>query len=148
MTGKASTIDEIADEIQQSIIEDALKEFSARVVEEAINPKNVGEIENPDGEGTITGSCSDTLEISLKVDHDRIVDIRFLTDGCGALIACGSVLTELTKGKTIEEASGIKDQDIMLVLEELPEDHLHCPVLAVNTLKEAIEDYRRRSVED
>ncbi len=148
MIGKASTIDEIADEIQRSIIADALKEFSARVVEEAINPKNVGEIENPDGDGTITGSCGDTVEISLKVDHDRIIDIRFLTDGCGPAIASASVLTQLVKGKTIEEAFGIEDQDIMLVLEELPEDHLHCPVLAVNTLKEAIEDYRRRSVED
>jgi NifU-like protein involved in Fe-S cluster formation len=148
MTGKALTIDEIADEIQQSIIEDALKEFSAQVVKEAINPKNVGKIERPDGDRTITGSCGDTVTISLKVDHDRISDIRFLTDGCGPLIASASVLTQLVKGKTIEEASRIKDQDIILVLEELPEDHLHCPVLAVNTLKEAIEDYRKRSVED
>ena len=147
MTAKASTLDEIADEIQRSIIEDALKEFSERVVEEAINPRNVGRIESPDGEGTITGSCGDTVTISLKVDHDRIVDIRFLTDGCGPTIASASVLTQLVKGKTIEEASRIEDQDIMQVLEELPEDHLHCPVLAVNTLKEAIEDYRRRSVE-
>ena len=148
MTAKASTLDEIADEIQRSIIEDALKEFSERVVEEAINPRNVGRIESPDGEGTITGSCGDTVAISLKVDHDRIVDIRFLTDGCGPTIASASVLTQLVKGKTIEEASRIEDQDIMQVLGELPEDHLHCPVLAVNTLKEAIEDYRRRSVED
>jgi len=147
MTAKASTLDEIADEIQRSIIEDALKEFSERVVEEAINPRNVGRIESPDGEGTITGSCGDTVTISLKVDHDRIVDIRFLTDGCGPTIASASVLTQLVKGKTIEEASRIEDQDIMQVLGELPEDHLHCPVLAVNTLKEAIEDYRRRSVE-
>ncbi|MCW7076812.1 MAG: iron-sulfur cluster assembly scaffold protein [Candidatus Syntrophoarchaeum sp.] len=147
MTAKASTLDEIADEIQRSIIEDALKEFSERVVEEAINPRNVGRIESPDGEGRITGSCGDTVTISLKVDHDRIVDIRFLTDGCGPTIASASVLTQLVKGKTIEEASRIEDQDIMQVLGELPEDHLHCPVLAVNTLKEAIEDYRRRSVE-
>jgi len=144
MAEKVSTLDELVDDIQQAIIRDALEIFSERVVEEALNPKNVGMIEDPDGASRITGPCGDTMEIYLKIEDERIIEARFLTDGCGPTIACGSVLTELIRGKTVEEASRLNDEEILSVLGDLPEEHLHCPVLAVNTLKEAIADYRRR----
>ncbi len=144
MAEKVSTLDELVDDIQQAIIRDALEIFSERVVEEALNPKNVGMIEDPDGASRITGPCGDTMEIYLKIEDERIIEARFLTDGCGPTIACGSVLTELIRGKTVEGASRLNDEEILSVLGDLPEEHLHCPVLAVNTLKEAIADYRRR----
>ena len=147
MAEKVSTLDELVDDIQQAIIRDALEIFSERVVEEALNPKNVGMIEDPDGASRITGPCGDTMEIYLKIEDERIIEARFLTDGCGPTIACGSVLTELIRGKTVEDASRLNDEEILSVLGDLPEEHLHCPVLAVNTLKEAIADYRRRKGE-
>ncbi len=72
------------------------------------------------------------------------MDSKFITDGCGPSIACGSVVTEMVKGKTIEEAFRIEDKDILSVLDGLPEENLHCPVLAVNTLRAAMEDYKKK----
>jgi len=143
-SSKSERSEDFLDEIQQAIIDEALETFSRRVVEEALNPKNLGRIENADGDGRVTGPCGDTIEIFLNVDHERISDVRFMTDGCGPTIASASVLTQLAKSNTIEEASMIEDRDILSVLGGLPAEHIHCPMLAINTLKEAIADYRRR----
>ncbi|HEX59827.1 MAG TPA: iron-sulfur cluster assembly scaffold protein [Methanomicrobia archaeon] len=125
-------------------MEDARQIFTEKTIEEAYNPKNVGEIDNPDGAARITGPCGDTMQIHLKLDGDVIVDCKFMTDGCGPTIACGSVITELVKGRTVEEASKISEKDILDVLGGLPEEHLHCPVLAVNTLKAAIKELKKK----
>jgi nitrogen fixation NifU-like protein len=137
-------MDDLAKKIQESILEDAKEIYTERTIEEAYNPKNVGEIKDADGIGRITGPCGDTMQIHLKIEDGKIADSQFLTDGCGSSIACGSVITELAKGKTVKEASEIEDKDILSILGGLPEESLHCPILAMNTLRAAIEDYKVR----
>lgn len=90
--------------------------YTERTLAEAYNPKNVGELKNPDGVARIMGPCGDTMQIQLQVEGDIITDVKFVTDGCGASTACGSVITELAKGKTVEGASRIKDTDVLAVL--------------------------------
>lgn len=147
MSAKSRRLDKFDDlvkELEEAIMEDARQIFTEKTIEEAYNPKNVGEIDNPDGAARITGPCGDTMQIHLKLDGDVIVDCKFMTDGCGPTIACGSVITELVKGRTVEEASKISEKDILDVLGGLPEEHLHCPVLAVNTLKAAIKELKKK----
>jgi nitrogen fixation NifU-like protein len=131
----------IVKDIEEAMLDAARKIFSKRVLEEAYNPKNVGEIENPDGYASITGPCGDTMQIYLRVAGNKIANCKFLTDGCGATIACGSVITELVKGKTIDEILEITDKDLLTIMGGLPEEYLHCPVLTVKTLRAAIKNY-------
>nr|CBH37736.1 hypothetical protein, NifU-like N terminal domain family [uncultured archaeon] len=79
------------------------------------------------------------------VEENKIVDCKYITDGCGASMACGSVVTELVKGKTIEEALTVEDKDVLSVLGGLPEENIHCSVLAMDTLRAALEDYKSKS---
>ncbi len=120
------------------------EDYTDKALEEAYNPKNVGRIEDADCFGRVTGSCGDTMEIYMRVIDGVIEDCKFMTDGCGATIACGSVLTEMLKGKTLEEAARIKAEDILSVLGGLPPENLHCPVLAVSTLNAALENFRKQ----
>jgi nitrogen fixation NifU-like protein len=136
--------DDLIDELEAAIQKEEKEIYSERTLEEAYNPKNVGVLEDPDGYGRITGSCGDTIQIHLKIADAKIVDCKFITDGCGSSTASGSVVTEMAKGKRIEEALLIKDKDVLAVLGGLPEESLHCPVLAVDTLRAAIEDYKKR----
>ena len=136
--------DKFTEGIQALVLEEARKIYSERTIREAYDPKNVGQLEDADGVGRMTGSCGDTMQIALKVDDNRIVDSKFLTDGCGASIACGSLITELIKGKSIVEALSLEAKDILSVLGGLPKESLHCSVLAVDTLKAAINDYKSR----
>ena len=139
--------DEVFDEIERIEAEIRRKEkeyYTKKALEEAYNPKNVGRIEDADCFGRVTGPCGDTMEIYMRVIDGKIEDCKFLTDGCGATIACGSVLTEMLKGKTLEEAAKIKSEDILSVLGGLPPEHLHCPVLAVRTLNAALENFRKK----
>jgi len=135
--------DELLKSIEEEIQEDAREIYTEKTLEEAYHPKNVGELKNPDGAARITGPCGDTLQIHLKVEGNKIVDSKFIADGCGASIACGSVVTELVKGKTIEEASKLTAEDILAILGGLPDDNLHCAALAADTLKVAVADYRK-----
>ncbi len=134
--------DDLIQEIEGKIQKDESEIYTERTREEAYNPKNVGELKEPSAVGRIRGPCGDTVQIHLRVEGDTISDTKFMTDGCGPSIACGSVVTELVKAKTVEEAEKITAEDILAVLGDLPEDNLHCPVLAINTLKAALEDYR------
>jgi len=136
--------DDLIDELEAAIQKEEKELYSERTLEEAYNPKNVGVLEDPDGYGRIKGSCGDTIQIHIKVGGGKIVDCKFITDGCGSSTASGSVVTEMAKGKTIEEALLIQDKDVLAVLGGLPEESLHCPVLAVNTLRAAIEDYKKK----
>jgi nitrogen fixation NifU-like protein len=135
-------IDELAEKLENSVLEDAREVFSETVIEYAYNPRNVGELSDADGVGRVTGTCGDTVQIQIRVENGRIVESRFLTDGCGTSIACGSMLTEMSKGKTIEEALMINSGDLLRSLDGLPEEYVHCTVLAVDTLHAAIDDYR------
>ncbi len=115
-----SNLDGLIGSIEDTIMEEESGIYTEKTLEEAYNPKNVGELKNPDGTARITGPCGDTMQIHLKVNGDEIVDSKFITDGCGPSIACGSAVTEMLKGKTLEEAFRIEDKDILSVLDGLP----------------------------
>lgn len=132
------------DELEKYIMDDARKVFSETVIDYCMNPRNVGEIDNADGCARVTGPCGDTMAIWLKVNKDMIADIYFMTDGCGTSIASGSMVTDLAKGKNIDEARKIKQEDVLTALGGLPEESRHCALLAANTLKEAIADYNAK----
>ena len=135
-------IDELAKRLETQVLEDAKEVFSETVIEYAYNPRNMGEISDADGVGKITGTCGDTVQITIRVEDGRIKESRFMTDGCGTSIACGSMLTEMITDKTIEEALAITSDDLLRSLGGLPEENVHCSVLAVDTLREAIQNYR------
>ncbi|MCK4475570.1 MAG: iron-sulfur cluster assembly scaffold protein [Methanophagales archaeon] len=138
-----SDFDELVKNMEEEILEEAREIYTEKTLEEAYNPKNVGELKNPSGAARVTGPCGDTVQIHLEVRGDKISDSKFITDGCGASIACGSVVTELVKGKTVEEVSKLTDKHILAILGGLPEDNIHCAALATDTLKAAIGDYRK-----
>jgi len=130
--------------LQQEMLEEARKIYSEKVIDHWLNPRNVGRIENPQGIGRSTGICGDTMEMSLRIINDRIVDINFFTEGCGTTAAVGSITTELAKGKTIPEALQITPEQIIDAMDGLPPEHRHCADLACNTLKEALRDYLKK----
>ena len=126
------------EELQQKIEYEEEQTYSKVVIHEYRKPSNFGVLDNPDLIGEIKGPCGDTMKIGLKTKKQRIIDARFWTDGCGATIACGSMLTKMLKGKTIKEASQITSDSLTKALNGLPKEHLHCSKLAVNTLQKAI----------
>jgi len=137
----AEEFDDSFKELEQSVVEDMKKIYSEKTIDHFLNPRNLGEIPAPDGFGRVTGSCGDTMQIYLKVRDSRVMNASFWTDGCGPSIASGSMVTEMAKEKSVLEAQKITQQDILDALGGLPEESLHCALLAANTLKEAIRDY-------
>jgi nitrogen fixation NifU-like protein len=123
--------------------------YSDKVVEHYQNPRNVGEIEDADGVG-VAGSpdCGDIMKITIRVRDNRIEDVKFKTFGCGAAIAISSIATELIKGKTIEKALQVSNQDVVEALAGLPPVKMHCSLLAEQAIKAAIEDYRGKMTND
>jgi len=109
------------------------------------NPRNVGEIFNPDGIGTVgNASCGDIMQMFIKVNGDKIIEAKFKTFGCGAAIATSSILTERIKGATLDEAMKISEETSKEVLSQLPKEKIPCFTLATDALKLAIEEYRCR----
>jgi nitrogen fixation NifU-like protein len=137
----SNDFEKTVNELQASIMEDARKIYSEKVIERWLNPRNRGKVRNADGIAKIKGPCGDTMQVSFKVKNHRISEIRFTTSGCATSIASGSMATELAKGKKIEEAVKISQEMILDALDGLPEESVHCALLASNTLKEAIKDY-------
>ena len=119
--------------------------YSEKVMDHFTNPRNVGELPDADGIGE-TGSfkCGDTMKLFIKVKNDRIEDIKFQTFGCGAAIASSSMLTEMVKGKTVDEAGRVTNQDVADELGGLPPMKLHCSNLAADALQNAIADYKNK----
>jgi len=110
------------------------------------NPRNVGELEKPDGKGQVGNAvCGDVMVITIKVKDGKINDIKFKTFGCVSAIATTSMLTELAKGKTLEEAKKITRDDVAKALDGLPPIKMHCSNLAADALKKAIEDYETKT---
>jgi len=142
---KKSDFDKFIEEVQMEIIEEEKAIFSEKVIQEYNNPKNVGRMNDPDAFGLIDGSCGDTMEFYLKICDDKIKEIMFMTNGCGATIACGSMLTTMVKGKSIDAVIGITNDDLLNALDGLPEENLHCAALAIGTLRKAIIDYRKKN---
>lgn len=119
--------------------------YTKKVMEHFTSPKNMGEIKNADGIGTVGNPvCGDLMTIYIKVKDNKIKDIKFKTFGCGAAIATSSMITELAKGKTLEEAKKITRNDVAKNLGGLPPIKMHCSNLAADALKKAIEDYLKK----
>jgi nitrogen fixation NifU-like protein len=119
--------------------------YSEKVMEHFSNPRNVGEIEDADGIGEVGNPvCGDMMTIYIKVEDGRLSDVKFKTFGCGAAIATSSMITELAKGKTIEEALEISRDDVADSLDGLPPVKMHCSNLAADGLHLAIEDYKKK----
>ena len=118
--------------------------FSEKFKIELLNPHNIGKIDDPDSYVRVTGVCGDTIEMYLSVKRSKIIDIKFLTNGCGATIACSSYTTRISIGKSIESAFKIKPKDIDNYFEGLPDEHKHCAKLAVITLKAALKEYAKK----
>ena len=119
--------------------------YNEKILDHFQNPRNVGDMEKPDGMGTVGNpTCGDVMTLYIKVEDNVIIDIKFKTFGCGAAIASSSFTTELVKGKTIEEALTFTRNDVTKGLGGLPPQKVHCSVLAVDALKAAIEDYQTK----
>ena len=129
------------DELQNQIMAEMGQIYTETVIDHAMNPRNVGSIPSTDGFATLTGPCGDTMEIRLKVKDNKVADAAFWTDGCGTSIACGSMATEMIKGRNVAEALAIDQSKILEALGGLPEDSLHCALLASNAIQAAIRDY-------
>ena len=116
--------------------------YNEKVMQAFQNPKNVGEIENASGVGTVgNASCGDIMQISLKIENDVIVDAKFKTFGCAAAIATSSTATDMIIGMTVEEALKVTNKKVIECLGGLPSQKIHCSVLAEEAIKKAIEDY-------
>jgi nitrogen fixation NifU-like protein len=133
------SLENMVKKIQKKIEHDEEKTYSKVVIREYRNPINFGVLEHPDAVGVIKGPCGDTMKITLKIVNETIQDARFWTDGCGATLACGNMLTKMIKGKTPHEAIKISQKDLINELDGLPENHSHCAKLAVITLHKALE---------
>jgi nitrogen fixation protein NifU and related proteins len=119
--------------------------YNEKVLDYFKNPRNMGEMKDADAEGTVGNpKCGDVMKIMVKIDNDKIKDIKFQTFGCAAAIASSSALTELAKGKTIDEAKKITNEDVAKYLGQLPPIKLHCSNLAADALRRAIEEWERK----
>jgi nitrogen fixation NifU-like protein len=121
------------------------KMYSEKVMDHFMNPRNVGEIPDADGVGMEGNpTCGDAMQLFIKVENDRIVDAKFRTFGCGAAIAVSSMITEMVKGKTLDEAMSMSKEAVANELGGLPPQKMHCSNLGADALKKAIEDYRSK----
>ncbi|MDO5015105.1 MAG: Fe-S cluster assembly scaffold protein NifU [Clostridia bacterium] len=116
--------------------------YSEKVMDHFKNPRNLGEMENPDAVGEVgNAKCGDIMKIYLKIKDDVITDIKFQTFGCASAIASSSIATELIKGKTIDEALALTNKEVVDSLDGLPTQKIHCSVLAEEAVKSAIKNY-------
>ncbi len=120
--------------------------YNAIVLDHFTHPRNMGEMDDPDGIGEATNPvCGDTMRLFIKVEENRVVDAKFLTFGCAAAIASSSITTEMIKGKTLEEILTISNQTVAEALGGLPPTKIHCSVLAEDALNAAVLDYRKKT---
>jgi nitrogen fixation NifU-like protein len=119
--------------------------YSEKVMDHFSNPRNVGEVEGADGTGTVGNpACGDIMKLTIKVENDKITDVKFKTFGCGAAIATSSMVTELVQGKDLNEAEKISNSTVAEALDGLPPVKMHCSNLAADALHAAIEDYKKK----
>ena len=123
-----------------------MEEYSEKVMDHFMNPRNVGVIEDADAIGEVGNPrCGDIMRMYLKIKDNVIEDIKFQTFGCGAAVATSSMVTELVKGKTLEEALKVTKMDVADALDGLPPIKMHCSNLAEEAIKLAIENYRKKN---
>ncbi|OGR16135.1 MAG: Fe-S cluster assembly scaffold protein NifU [Deltaproteobacteria bacterium RIFOXYD2_FULL_66_9] len=119
--------------------------YSEKVMDHFMNPRNVGEIDGADGVGEVGNpACGDMMRLYLKIEEGLVRDAKFRTFGCGAAIASSSMLTEMIKGKTVEEARAITNQQVAEALDGLPAVKIHCSVMAEQAVKSALDDYVKK----
>ena len=120
-------------------------QYSEKVMDHFTNPRNVGELEDPDGVGRVGNpTCGDIMEFQIKVNDGHISDVKFRTFGCGAAIAVSSMVSEMAKGKSLDEAMEITNKMVASELDGLPKNKLHCSNLGADALHKAIEDYKNK----
>lgn len=123
--------------------------YSEKVMDHFSNPRNVGELEKPDGTGMVGNpACGDIMKLTIQVEEGVVKDVKFKTFGCGAAIATSSMVTELVKGKKLDEAEQISNNTVAEALDGLPPVKMHCSNLAADALHAAIEDYKKKHAEE
>ncbi len=130
------------EDIRNQTLQALKRVYSDTAIEHGINPRNMEGIADADGITSFTGPCGDTMQIWLKINNDIVVNAGFLTDGCLATHACGSIATELIKGKHIAQAMNISQDQILDALGGLPDSNRHCALLTASAIKAAFVDYR------
>jgi len=136
-----NSLERLVNDIQARIDERTREEYSEKVIELFKNPVNMGYLDQPSGFARRRGPCGDTMEISLRVEGGAVSECVFMTDGCGGSIVSGSMVTQLALGKPVAEAMKIDSDDVLDALGGLPDSDVHCSVLAVDTLRKALESY-------
>lgn len=131
-------------ELQKKIEYGEEKTYSKTVINEYRNPTHFGVLKHPDSIGQIKGSCGDTMKFTLKIVKDVIEDASFWTDGCGATVAAGNMLTKMIMRKTLKEANNVTSEQLLGALDGLPNEHRHCAHLAIKTMHKSIENYRMK----
>ena len=139
---------DIEKELEQALLEELGTKINPALAKHVLDPQNIGILRDPSGEATVMGICEDTVRIQVLLKDDRIDQIRFMTNGCGATIACGSMVTELAQGKSLKEALRIEGETVNRALGGLPIIHTHCADLAANALKEALKDALKKKKDD
>ena len=123
--------------------------YSEKVMDHFSNPRNVGELENPSGTGTVgNAKCGDIMKMDIQVENGVIVDVKFKTFGCGAAIATSSMATEMVKGKRVAEALQLTNKAVAEALDGLPPVKMHCSMLAEQAIHAAVEDYIKKHPEE
>ena len=123
--------------------------YTERVMDHFCNPRNLGEVENYNAEGTVgNAKCGDIMRITMRIEDDIIKDVKFKTFGCGAAIATSSIATEMVMGRTVQQALGITNTEVVEALEGLPPEKIHCSVLAEEAIKKAIGNYSKSCTEE
>jgi nitrogen fixation NifU-like protein len=136
---------ELFDDLEGLVVEEARKIYSSAVLDHFLHPRNLGTLESPDGFAMLSGICGDTIAIFVGMDQNKIRKASFVTNGCGPTIACGSAVTCIVDGHTIEEAMELTGKDLIDYLGGLPIENTHCADLAVNTLHAALKDTGSKS---
>jgi len=135
----------LLENLQRKVEYEEEEKYSKIVINEFRNPSNFGVLEDPNAVGEIKGPCGDTMKITLKIKNGSISKACFWTDGCGATIACGSMLTKIINDKSLQESNDISSSQLLKALDGLPIEHHHCTVLAINTLQKAIKNYNKNN---
>ena len=134
-------LDQLVSKLQSELDTRAREIYSRKVIELFENPVNVGRLEDPHGTASYRGPCGDTMEMYVRVKNGSISECTFMTDGCGGSLVSGSMTTQLALGKSVNDALRIEDRDILSALGGLPDEEVHCPTLAAETLKRALRNY-------
>lgn len=136
------------DELQEEVARQERELYSDVVIREARSPKNMGRMPDADASGMVHGWCGDTMAFYLRLEGETIAEATFITDGCGATLACGSMLSQMVTGMRLEDAEWVMPEDLVEALHGLPEDSVHCAGLAVSTLQNALLNWRASQMEE